>query len=882
MLPASEMRVQLFPNMSLAVGMRLGPYEILAPLGAGGMGEVYRARDTQLGRDVAIKVLPPSLAANPERMARFSREAKVLAALNHPNIAAIYGLEGSAIVMELIEGPTLAERIKEGLDLAAALRIALQIAEALEAAHDKGIVHRDLKPANVKAPHDGPVKVLDLGLATALPGTERDGDSQSLSNSPTLTMGATEAGMIMGTAAYMSPEQAAGRRVDKRADIWSFGVVLWEMITGRRLFDGGESAAHTLADVLRAPVEFGKLPSSTPRPIVDLIKRCLDRDVKTRLRDMGEARVAITRYLANPETAADQERIRAAPRARLGWTVAAIMTLAAAALAALWLKPAPAPQAMRFEIHAPAGKSLPLGTPAPSPDGRMIAYTVRDPSGLNHIHVRPIDRVESRELPGTENAYHPFWSPDSRSLAFATRTGRAFQVIDLAGGNPRPLADVVGPWHGSWNQFGDILIESGDGVSRVSAEGGAATPVLKRDQVAALGGPGFPQFLDDGKRFLLTFRQGRASIQMAAIGSTELHMVLDGASSAAILAPVPTGKTYLLFMRGSGLMAQEFDQRSGNLRGQAALIVNDIGRVANPPLRPAVGVSNGIIAYQNGGAGGGSLIWRDRSGKAIESLPPEASGTNIKLSPDGSQVAFNRTDDSGNEDVWITDLKRKSSTRITFDPGRERVGPWSPDGKRLTYVFEGRAIHTIDVADTTRNQVVPGVEGRPESWSPDGKYLVVYRQGVLSMAPVLAGEKTVRIGSQNGSSEEARFSPDGKYIAFDSYASGEDEVYVQPTPPPAGIRKVSIGGGSLPRWRGDGKELYYMSPEGGMMAVDLKFDNGISVGVPHELFRLPPRDFNGGYDVRADGRAFLNYGLPQESVDSPIVVMLNWWTEFFK
>jgi len=483
--------------MPLMPGEQLGHYEILSMLGKGGMGEVYRARDLKLGRDVAIKVLPATLAPDPERLARFEREARVLATLNHPHIAAIYGLEDRGIVMELVEGPTLAERLAGGpLPLDECLKIAAQIADALEAAHEKGIVHRDLKPANVKAPVDAPVKVLDLGLATAMPkaGYE-DGDPE---NSPTLTMAATEAGTILGTAAYMSPEQAVGKRADKRADIWSFGVVLWEMLTGKRLFSGGETVSHTLADVLRSPIDFKKL--SAPAPIVELLRRCLDRDVKTRLRDIGEARVAIAKALALPAEEAMGEASAGSGTAMGAWILAVVFALIAGWLAFLHFSEAP-PVRQTVHTHIVIPENARDRQFALSPDGHALAVA-GSINGKVQLWLRSLDSDQIQLMPGTEGATYPFWSPDSRYVAFFGED--SLKKVLASGGPPQTLCDAPDGRGGSWNREDLILFSTVDGgafaIKRVAAGGGPSALEVKHPKGIAR----YPLFLPDGRHFLYT------------------------------------------------------------------------------------------------------------------------------------------------------------------------------------------------------------------------------------------------------------------------------------------------------------------------------------------------------------------------------------------
>jgi Tol biopolymer transport system component len=865
--------------MALTIGTQLGSHEITALLGKGGMGEVYRARDLKLKREVAIKILPEEFSRDSDRISRFQREAEVLASLNHPNIAGIYDLAEASgtrfLVLELVEGETLADRIARGpIPADEALDIAKQIAEALEAAHERGIIHRDLKPANVKLTPDGKVKVLDFGLAKAMEGAPTNA---MVSNSPTLLSG-TVGGMLIGTAAYMSPEQAAGKPVDKRADIWSFGVVLWEMFAGEQLFKG-ETVSHILASVLKDEPDLSRVPLKARR----LLRRCMEKDPRKRLRDIGEARFLIDDSSAAPAP------VLAPRRTWLAWTAGA-MAVVAAVFAMLWLRPAPLPQVVRFEIHAPAGSTLPLGTPAPSPDGRMLAFTVNDPDGKVRIHLRSIDRVETRALSGTEGAAHPFWSPNGRSLAFVAGNPLRLKLIDIQGESAaRDLSASVGPWHGTWNQNGDILFlgfGGGEGVhlTRIQAESGSVTTVP--------GGGTFPYFLQDGKRFLVStiVANGKRSIQLAMLGSEKRTMVIDDVDTAPILAPTPQGKVYLLYLRESDLYAQEFDERSGSLRGNPMLVVSNVRRLASPAVAAAVGVSpSGILAYQTGSdfnMNMGQLVWVDRSGKRGDPLPSDVSGRSPELSPDGLSVAVVRTNPSGGESVWITDLVRKSSRRLTFGAGTVRdMNPvWSPDSLRIAFLRLGGGkdggVHIVDRKDNSKNQVVHEEAATVQSWSPDGKYLLLTSAGrQLSLLPLAGDQKPIPVGSPNGRSSVGRISPDNKFIAFTSDEEGQNEIYVQPMPPNTAPIKVSNGGGIYPRWSKDSKELFFLS-RGTFMAVDVRANGTASE--PHRMFEIKdvvPSDVAvADYDVRPDGRQFLIYMVPRQPLqDAPITVVLNWW-----
>jgi Tol biopolymer transport system component len=725
----------------------------------------------------------------------------------------------------------------------------------------------------VKVTPDGVVKLLDFGLAKAFSETP-DATSLDPENSPTVTLGATVAGTVMGTAAYMSPEQAKGKRVDKRADIWSWSVVLYELLTGERLFKGDE-AADTLAQVLTKEPNLERVPLKARR----LLSECLQKDPKQRLRDIGDAR----RLLDG--SSAPSEPVTAPKLSWLAWTAAALLAVAAAGFAALWLRPAPLPQVMRFEIHAPPGSTLPLGTPAISPDGRTIAFTVNDPDGMTRIHMRVIDRIETRALPGTEGAVHPFWSPDGRSLAFvANQVPRHLKRIDVAGGAARDLVEPTAPWQGTWSQNGEILCDCGGAMSRIAADGGGLpTPISRREEEIVIT---HPYFLQDGKRYLVHVNAEKSSIQLARLGSTERTMVLDDADSAPILAPTPQGKTYLLYLQESDLFGQEFEERSGTLRGRPVLVVSNVGSVTGPAITAAVGVSPaGILAYQTGReVVTGQLTWFDRSGKPVYALPADASGTSPQISADGSLVAVVRSGASGRS-IWATDLTRRSPLRVTF--GRNDVSPaWSPRGRRLTFLRvagKDAGVHIVDLTDASKDQFLKGTGDGPTSWSPDEKYLLLGagRTGRMILFAPDGSEKPIPVGSRNGRSREGRISPDGKFIAFTSNASGRNEIYVQAMPPSPGQWKVSVNGGQSPRWRSDGKELFFVSADAEMMAADITLDPVCSPGVPHRLFKVKgtdPTDL-ANYDVRPDGQQFLIFMRQRGSQDAPITVVANWWAE---
>jgi eukaryotic-like serine/threonine-protein kinase len=867
--------------MAVSPGIRIGPYEIVAQIGAGGMGEVYKATDTNLKRGVAIKVLPESVTADPERLARFQREAEVLAALNHQNIAVVYGLERSgitsAIAMELVEGPTLADRIAQGpIAVDEALAIARQIADALEAAHEQSIVHRDLKPANIKVRSDGVVKVLDFGLAKAVAPAAV---SISSSMSPTITTPAmTQAGIILGTAAYMSPEQARGKPVDKRTDIWAFGCVVYEMLTGRKAFEA-EDVSLTLAEVMKSEPDWTVLPE-LPRAVRACLRRCFKKDPRQRLRDIGEMRLAL-------EATADvepNERLAPPPvRRRVSaWILpsAVAVALLAAALV-VWLQPRPGPAVVRFEINAPAGGRIPPGTPAISSDGRRLAYVATDAQGTRRIFVRDLNTTESRVLAGTENAIHQFWAPDGQSLAFTTDE-RQLKRVAVAGGSPRELSQVVsGPWHGTWNQFGDVLFAAG-GLLRISADGGLATRIQTDDSRET--GFAFPFFLSDGRRFLIYVRHptGRATIELASLDSPERKTVLPDALSAPIVAPTPSGRTYLLYVRDDALVAHEFDEASGDLRGSPRIVVDAVGKVANPALRPTVGVSpSGVLAFQTGGDFTVvRLAWFDRSGKRLGDVTLDDSPNTMALSPDGSRLAF-EGGSAGERDLWVTDLSRNNTMRLTRDSEVERNPVWSPDGKRLAYFKPGK-IYVRGADGLSDETVLADVNGAPRAWSADGKHLLYESasgQQRLFLLPLMGGA-SIPIGPRDAITRDGHFSADSQYVAYVSNESGRNEIYVEGLPPAKARIKVSQGVGTNPRWGQGSRELFFLSSDRKMMVAEVQLGPTLSAGVPRQLAPDDASLNNRGFEVSPDAQRFLVRQLVEDAPDTPITVVLNWWAEF--
>ena len=872
--------------MPLTAGDRLSFYEILAFIGKGGMGEVYRARDTKLKRDVALKVLPEAFIRDPSRMARFQREAEVLASLNHPNIAAIYGVEDHALVMELVEG----ESPKGPMPFQEAWKIASQITDALAYAHDKGVVHRDLKPANVKVTPEGVVKLLDFGLAKAFSGQETAAHGADPANSPTLTLtvGATEVGMILGTAAYMPPEQAKGKAVDKRADIWAFGVVLHELVTGERLFKG-EDVTDTLAQVLTKQPDFERVPAQARR----LLRECLEKDPKQRLRDIGDAK----RLLIEDEPS--QAPAVASPATRspapLGWIAAGV--LAAALVGSswiLWRQAPPEERAMRFQINPPLGANFVLGAgggAAISPDGRVIAFVAAS-GGVSKLWVRPLDSIGARELPGTDGAEQPFWSPDSRSLGFLA--GGKLKRVDIAGGPPVLVADAQAPRGATWLPDGTIIFTPlvGTGLQRVAASGGGAgVSLTSLDSARGEASHRWPQFLPGGQRFIYYIQSGDPRIEGTYVGSLdrpqEKTQLTQNPYNALYAPPRGPYPGYLLFLRENTLIAQPFDPARGQLSGEAVPV----------PGAEAVATASGInlahVSVSNQGAlvfGRGSdryqLTWFNREGRVLSTVGQPDRYLSLRISPDGKGVAASIADSAGREDVWRFELTRGAPNRLTFD-GFGYVIAWSPDGRHISYasagsMFESEASGTGQGRAAIQTQHPAFIN----DWSPDGRYLMYAEsspetQEDLWIMPTTGDRKPVAYLKTPFNEVDGQFSPDGKWVAYTSDESGgRNEVYVRAFPAGAAKFPVSNSGGGLPRWRQDGKELFYRAADGRLMAASVRpVAQGLEFGAPIALIPTvaPAGVFAYPYDISPDGQRILALApAAGEAGASLLTVLINW------
>ncbi len=894
---------------TLKVGTRIGQYEITSSIGAGGMGEVYRARDTSLGRDVAIKSLPPAFAYDTERLGRFEREAKVLASLHHSNIAMIHGLaeDGTSkyLVLELVEGDTLAERIARGaLPLDDALDIAGQIAEALEAAHNKGIVHRDLKPSNIKIAPDGRVKVLDFGLAKIMTlGT--GGAGVDLSKSPTLSAAQTEGGAILGTAAYMSPEQARGKEVDRRADIWAFGCVLYEMLSGRKAYPNKETVSDTLASILVNEPEWQALPASTPSKVRALLERCLRKDERRRWADIANVRVELLEARTEREASTITAPVPVVAPSRRREMIAAglaLLFLVASALT-LWLifRPAPTAPPLRMEIIAPSTANVIFSQAELSPDGRKMAFLV-DTEGKKLIVVRPLDSL-GQALPSTEGTGPEiFWSADSQFIGFSAEGKLKKAPAD--GGPAQIIANLpsTGVYAGAWNAEGIMLLGSeaspGGPLLRVSASGGKAVPATELDKSRKETAHAYPSFLPDGKHYIFLARtsdpQNPAATYIGDLDSKDRRPLPGIASEAKYAA---TG--HLVFIRDGALMAQPFDAKRLELSGEAFPVADPFVPARTEIAGPFSVSARGELAYYVPTAGGAigvntELHWYDRAGKSLGVAGEGGEYTYPDLSPDSKFVAFSRGSPS---DIWVLDIAKHLTSRLTSDPAADTNPKWSPDGRTIAFTSEREGagnIYTRAVGAVGADKLLYKDDMAKSlcDWSRDGKYLAYVANGDVWALP-LSGEssagKPVRVTETAFTEYYAQISPDSRWIAYDSNETGRREVYIQSFPQPGFKQQVSTTGGVMSRWSRDGRELYYyLLTDMVVMAVSIKpAGASLEIGAPAPLV-IRPSGASKIYSVSADGRFLLQVppgsgsssgalsGLDSIPVLNHIVVLFNW------
>ena len=877
------------PSPRLAPGSAVGTYRIERLLDTGGMGEVYLARDRTLGRDVAIKILPRRFMSDPDRLARFEREARLLASLNHPHIGAIHGLvdaDGTrGLVLELIEGPMLADRIRRGaLPIAEALRIGLEIAEALEAAHERGIVHRDLKPANIRLTGRGAVKVIDFGLARL---TDADVAAADPHGNPTGLSG-TRQGIILGTVAYMSPEQARGERVDKRADIWAFGCVLYEMHSGRCAFDAG-TVSETIARILEREPDWDALPASVPPTVRRLVERCLRKDPARRLHDIADARIELGDAL-EPQPRSAGPAARQQPRSARRWLLGiggAVLVGVIAWLAVRGRSSAP-PQPIEFSIHL--GDDTPGFGVDVSPDGRRLAIGT-SVSGRYHIWMHDFDGSTEGPLRGSEFGVFPFWSPDGSSVGFFSFTTGAV-MRTLADGGPATVVCESPPpaLGGSWNRDGVIVFSGRGRLMNVSANGGAATPIATPGDDDPRLVRTFPQFLPDGRHFIYKSGWNGWSVGTINVGS------LDGTPITHLLDSVQAAYAdpgYLLFVQGTALVAQRFDPTRLVRIGDPTLVTEGAAAGFLSGIASFSGAPSGMLALVPSRAGNrGQLTWFDRSGRAVRSI--DSTGTeflNPAVSPSGDRIAVNRQDpQTGHWGIWVIDAERGTGIPVT-DSASDAFDPvWSPDGQSLAFtrptatgsVIVARSLDTAGVEKRLIERAGPP-RWLASDWTADGGYLI-YLQPVgtateIFALPLSAGGTPVQITHNGSNSYGARVSPDGKWIAYASNEAGPFEVYVQRFLAPGQKTKISERSGVHPRWTGDGHEVVYWAEPGGVTSVTLEFaGESFRPSPPHPLITthiLSLMDGRPHYDVTRDGQRFL-LRQPTGVSGSSVAAIANW------
>ena len=878
------------------IGKKLAHYEITSQIGKGGMGEVYQAKDTKLGRDVAIKVLPQEFALDPDRVARFQREAKLLASLNHPNIATIHGLEESQgstfLVMELVEGETLADRLKRGsIPVEEALRLALQIAEALEAAYEKGVIHRDLKPANIKVTPDDKVKVLDFGLAKAFAGDQAD---LNIEDSPTISVAATQKGIILGTAAYMSPEQAKGKSVDKRADIWAFGVVLFEMLTGKLAFPGDE-ISEVLASVIKGDSSLDLIPENIHPRIRETLSRCLQKNLKKRYADIADARYEIEQVLSDPHGVLVQTATVSKPerklRVVLPWVSVIIILsiiISTQVVRYMELKTKESRPVSRFAYVLPQGQAFAeAGRPLViiSPDGKKIVYVAN-----GQLYLRMIDELDARPIQGVENPGSPFFSPDGQWIGYWSQPDLRLKKIRIDGGTPVTLCEAEGnPGGVDWNTDGTIVFaQLGVGIMSVSAIGGTPELLVKQDDSVLVG----PQILPDGKTLLFTILSNdgyQIAVQSLETGERK---ILAGGDGAYYLR---TG--HITYMVRNSLFAVPFDLTSLKTTGNPIPLDVDIFRMSiSSPAQHAFS-DTGTLVYlpevTEASESKRALVWINREGseEALGGGPDDYGEVNI--SPDGTRLALTITKD-GNQDIWIRDLFRGTMRRYTFDKSLESAPRWTPDGHRIIFCSDRSGFDSIywkATDDTGKEELLFSVPNKwiwPRSLSKDGNILLYVEAGggsgnnigMLSLTDENPSGKLLL--QENYNDDYPQISPNGHWLAYQSDVSGRNEIYVRAFPNVDGGGKwqISNSGGNLPKWSPDGRELFFFSPPDRVMVASVEMEPTFTHGVPRLLFT---GHFSDG-DISPDGKKFLmvkTSDATSSRVVSPrqIIVVQNWFEE---
>jgi Tol biopolymer transport system component len=879
--------------MTLAAGSRLGPYEILAPIGAGGMGEVYRAKDPRLGREVAIKVLPPSFSQDADRLRRFEQEAKAAGVLNHPNITAVYDIgshdDAPYVVQELLEGETLRAELAAGpLSPNKATEYALQIAQGLAAAHDKGIVHRDLKPENLFVTKDGRVKILDFGLAKL---TEVEPGNQA-TNLPTAAA-ATEPGVVMGTLGYMSPEQVKGKPADARSDIFAFGAVFYEMLSGKRAFHG-DSAGETMAAILKEePPELSVTNQNISPGLDRIVRHCLEKNPERRFQSSSDIAFALqTLSVASASSLAGAPRLsgRRVPRGFL-WGIAGLLAGAiAASLLTMGHKPlAVSPgRPIRFEVAAPKDQRV-SGTVALSQDGSHMAFTAKEPGGSTMLWIRALGNPTAEMLPGTEGAELPFWSPDGKSVGFFANG--ELKRIAIAGGPPLTVApSTPDPRGASWGADGRIIFAPNftGPVMLVSASGGKPTPATTLDKAKNEGSHRWPSFLPDGRHFLYYAAEGGGAepgeIFVGDLGSGNVKHITQSSSLAVYASP-----GYLLFVRGGTLVAQAFDAARLEVRGDAAPLGVDLPSNAQASGQRALSASlDGMLSWRTQPSSRSQPVLFDRQGHEIARLAEAGAWAVPRLSPDGQRLAISRgVSESNVQDIWLIDIARNVATRMTLDPGDDTYPNWSPDGTRLIFSSTRKGAsgdtYVMRADQPGSEELVSATEASktPESWAPDGRSLMIsvttpQNRRDLWLLPLEGDRKPVPYLATPFNENNARFSPDGRWVAYASDVSGTLEVYVRPFRESGATWRVSNHGGQTPAWRGDGREIFYLAPDGTLMAARVTGTAPFRTETAAPLFKIAVPEFiDPQYDVFADGQRFL-VNQQISSKEEPINVLVNW------
>jgi Tol biopolymer transport system component/tRNA A-37 threonylcarbamoyl transferase component Bud32 len=891
------------------IGQTLGHYEITDLLGKGGMGEVYRARDATLGRDVAIKILSTKLSEDPESSARFAREARTLASLQHPNVASIYGFEevdGTRfLVMELVEGDDLAHRLKNGaLAIHDAVTIASQIAQGLEDAHEKGIIHRDLKPANVKVMRDGTVKILDFGLAKAM---TADSVEHDLSNSPTITEGMTRTGIILGTAAYMSPEQARGQGLDRRTDIWSFGCVLYEMLAGKAPFKG-RTVTDVIAEIMKSEPSWDELPEDTPGHVRTLVWRCLQKDPRERLRDIGEARFCLSTPEPFPTTGVSAAQTASKVPRHRGWVAAIAVAsfLVGAVVVGTGLQRMTSEDVdptLRFIVEAPEGRRFTPprrgGDVAFSPDGRHLAFV----AGSNDdrlIWIRDMNSSQCRELSGTNGARNPFWSPDGRIVAYFT--GTDLKVVPMQGGKSRTLCNAQLGRGGTWAVDGTIIFAPNfdTGLWRVNAREGSASVLTRLDQDRAEKSHRWPVFLPDGRHYLYlawSQRPEDSAVFLGDLHSSE-HRLLVSAQSNAVLAP----EGYLVYSDGMQVLAVRFDLDRFEILGEPFHVAPGIDQtdLLESAFLPMTASVNGTLAYEtfegDPSATNVSLVRYDLTGEHGPVIAPGIRDP--ALSPNGRWIAGNRT--TPENSMWLLNLGAGTESKFVFDTHSNFMPVWSPDGSQIVFASNRATNYDLYIKPSNGSadeRLLLSTDGSslPTSWSSDGRWVLYHHRGEsmtldLWVFPMFdEGDPQLYLGT-DAEELQGEFSPDGKWVAYCSNESDQWEIYVQPFPATGGKWLVSSRGGTQPRWRGDGKQLFYLSPDDYIVAVDIDISAGaVKAGAPQPLFPIPnpPGDASNTDEFVAtkDGKAF--YATVELEEEDPyetrrIMVVIDWTQELMK